>query len=65
MSVEDIKKGIASLSPQEQTEVSAYLFQLRQRSNDEYQNLLEERLADKNPGNWLTPEDFEKRLDQK
>jgi len=65
MSVEEIKRSIASLSPQEQSEVSAFLFHLRHRSDPEYQERVNERLADRNPANWLTPEQFEQELDQK
>ncbi len=64
MSVEDIKKSIASLSPAEQGEVSAYLFHLRHSADPEYQERIGNRLADRDSGHWLTPEEFERRLDQ-
>ncbi len=65
MSVEQIKKSLASLSPTEQCEVSAFLFHLRHAADPEYQERVEARLADKDPAHWLTPEDFERQLDQK
>lgn len=64
MSVDEIKHGIALLSPSEQNEVSAYLFHLRHASDPEFQERVESRLADTDPKHWLTPEEFERRLDQ-
>jgi hypothetical protein len=65
MSVEEIKSRIASLSPNQPGEVSAFLFHLRHASDPEYQECVASRLSDKDPAHWLTPEEFEKRLDQK
>ena len=64
MSVEQIKNSLASLSPAEQGEVSAFLFHLRHASDPEYQSRVEARLSDPDPAHWLTPEEFERRLDQ-
>ena len=65
MSVEQIKTSLASLSASEQREVSAFLFQLRHAGDPDYRERVEARLSDKNPSHWLTPEEFERRLDQK
>ena len=65
MSVEDIKHSIASLSSTEQSEVSAFLFHLRRASDPEYQELVASRLSDGDTAHWLTPEEFERKLDQK
>ena len=65
MSIEELKTTIATLTPSQQTEVSAFLFHLRHATDPEYQSRVEERLADKTPKNWLTLEEFEQRLDQK
>ena len=64
VSVEEIKKGLASLSEAEQSEVTAFLFHLRHLHDTDYQNRVKETLTDKDASHWLTPEDFEKRLDQ-
>ena len=64
MSVEQIKNSLASLSPTEQSEVSAFLFHLRHASDPEYQSRVDSRLSDKDPTHWLSPEEFERRLDQ-
>ena len=63
MSVEEIKRGIKSLSPEEQGELSAFLFRLRRAADPDYQESVESRLADRDPAHWLTPEEFERRLD--
>ena len=65
MSVEEIKSRLASLSPEEQSEVSAYLFHLRHASDSEYQERVESRLSDTDRTHWLTPEEFERKLDGK
>ncbi len=65
MSVEDIKSQLATLSPEQQSEVSAFLFQLRRSADSDYQERVEARLTDTDPSHWLTPEEFERRLDQK
>ena len=65
MSVETIKHTLASLSPDEQKEVSAFLFHLRHVSDPDYQERVASRLSDKSSENWLTPEEFEKQLDGK
>jgi hypothetical protein len=63
MSVEELKKTVAALSPGEQNELTAFLFHLRHRGDVAYQATLKARMDDKDPSRWLTPEEFEKRLD--
>jgi hypothetical protein len=65
MSVEDLKRALTTLSAGEQNEVSAFLFHLRHRADAAYQETVENRSIDKNPSHWLTPGEFEKRLDEK
>ena len=65
MSVEELKQAVTILSAGEQNELSAFLFHLRQRAEGAYQTAVAERLADKEPSHWLTPEEFQDRLDQK
>jgi len=65
MNVDEIKHGIASLSPSEQNEVSAFLFHLRHASDAEYQERVRSRISDTDSIHWLTPEEFERRLDQR
>ena len=65
MSVEEIKQGIAALSPAEQSEVTAFLFRLRHAADPEYQERVNSRLSDREASHWLTPEEFERRLDKK
>ena len=65
MSVEQIKDSIASLSPVEQSEVSAFLFHLRHASDSDYQERVASRLSDTDPDHWLTPDAFERQLDRK
>lgn len=57
MSVEDIKKSIASLAPSEQSEVSAFLFHLRHAADPDYQERVAARWSDRDRAHWLTPEE--------
>ena len=63
MSVEDIKRGLVALSENEQRQVTAFLFHLRHRN--EARDLVAERLSDPDSSHWISPEDFEKRLDER
>ena len=65
MNVEEIKRGIASLSAAEQGELTAFLFHLRHTSDPDYQERVATRLSDRDKNHWLTPEEFERQLDQK
>ena len=65
MSVMDLKKELVALSTAEQAEVAAFLFQLRRKGDTDYQATIRRRLDDKDPSHWLTPEEFESRLNQK
>jgi hypothetical protein len=65
MSVEEIKKRLASLSKGEQREVTAFLFHLRHSHDPEYQNTVSDRLSDTDKSHWLSPDEFEKKLDQR
>jgi hypothetical protein len=65
MSVEEIKHSLATLSPKEQSEVSAFLFHLRHTADPDYQERVSSRLSDRDSAHWLTPEEFERKFDQK
>jgi hypothetical protein len=65
MSVEELKKAVATLSPDQQAELSAFLFHLRHNGDAEYDKAVARRMKDNDPSHWLTPEEFEKRLDAK
>ena len=65
MSVEEIQDGIASLSRSDQDKVTAFLFHLRHLADSDYQERVNGRLSDRDDAHWLTPEEFERRLDAK
>ena len=65
MSVREIKEKLATLSRREQDEVVAFLFHLRHVEDSDYQSTLAHRLEDKDPGHWLSPDQFERELDKK
>lgn len=65
MSIEEIKRSIATLSPDQQSEVSAFLFHLRHASDAAYHERVNSRLSDTEREHWLTPEEFERKLEQR
>jgi hypothetical protein len=60
----ELKKELVELSATEQAEVAAFLFKLRHKNDAGYQATLRRRLDDKDPSHWLTPDEFERRLNQ-
>lgn len=64
MSVDEIKRGIASLSAPEQSEIAAFLFSIRHAQDSDYRETINSRLSDRDPAHWLTLEEFERRLDE-
>ena len=65
MSVEEIKNELASLSQVEQKEVTDFLLHLRLVQDPAYQELVSERMSDKDASHWLKPEEFERQLDRR
>jgi hypothetical protein len=64
MSVDEIKRSLVSLSDEQQREITAFLFHLRHAHDPGYHAVVAERLSDRDSASWLTPEEFERRLDQ-
>ncbi len=64
MNVQEIKDRIITLSSEERSEISAFLWHLRRMSDPEYREQISARLADTDPSHWVTPEEFERRLDR-
>ena len=63
MSFEQLKREVASLSSQEQAELISYALHLRYAGDLDYRREVTERLNDSDKSHWLTPEEFERRLD--
>ena len=64
MSFEQLKREVASLDDREQAELISYTLQLRHAHDAEYRREVTERLNDTDKSHWLTPEEFERRLDE-
>ncbi len=64
MSFEQLKREVASLNNEEQAELIAYTLQLRLANDASYRREVTERLNDADKSHWLTPEEFERRLDK-
>ena len=63
MSFEQLKREIAALTAPQQTELISYPLQLRYAQDSTYQREVTERLDDPDKSRWLTPDEFERRLD--
>jgi len=59
MTVLDLKREIASLTPNAQDEIAAYIVHLRNERDPEYSRELERRLNDRDEKNWVRLEDLE------
>ena len=63
MSLDQLKREVASLSSQEQAELISYALELRHAGDPEYRREVTDRLNDSDRSHWLPPEEFERRLD--
>ena len=64
MSVKEIKEQLAALPRTAQDEVIAFLFHLRQSEDADYASSVSRRSQDADPMHWLSPDEFERRLDK-
>lgn len=64
MSLEQLKKELALLDRAEQAELISYALQLRYSQDTAHRREVTDRLNDSEKSHWLTPEEFERRLDQ-
>lgn len=65
MSVQEIKEQLIALPGNARDEVMAFLFHLRQEDGTEYPSDVARRMKDTDDSNWLSPDEFEQRLDAK
>jgi hypothetical protein len=65
VSLEQIKREIALLDGQQQADLISYTLQLRYAHDDGYHHEVTERLNDADKSHWLTPDEFERRLDKR
>ena len=64
MSFEQIKREVALLDEQQQAELISYTLQLRYAHDATYRREVTDRLSDTDKSHWLTPDEFERRLDK-
>jgi len=65
MSIQELKQQLVTLPRNEQDEVIAFLFHLRNGEEADYISGVARRSQDTDPSHWLSPDDFERRLDHK
>ena len=63
MSLDQLKREVASLSSKEQAALIAYALHLRYAGDPDYRREVADRLNDSDKAHWLTPQEFERRLD--
>ena len=63
MRLEQLKREVASLSSQEQAELISYGLHLRYVSDPVHRREVTDRLNDADRSHWLTPEEFDRQLD--
>ena len=64
MSFEQLKHEVALLDDRRQAELISYTLQLRYAHDASYRREVAERLNDADKSHWLTPDEFEQRLDK-
>jgi hypothetical protein len=62
MSMAEIMREVADLSPEGQNELAAFLLHLRLKRDPAWRAELTHRIDDKNPDNWVNLEDWKKEL---
>ena len=65
MSIQEIKEQLVTLPLSEQDELIAFLFHLRQGNEVDYVSGVFRRSRDADPSHWISPDEFELRLDKK
>ncbi len=65
VSVQEINEKLATLPRKEQDEVIAFLFHPRQADAADYRAGSSRGLQDKDFSHWLSPDEFERKLDKK
>ena len=63
MSFEQLKKEVALLDDRQQAELISYALQLRYAHDSIHRREVSDRLNDADKSRWLTPDEFERRLD--
>ena len=63
MSFEQLKRAVALLDERQQAELISYTLQLRYAHDAAYHREVTDRLNDGDKSHWLTPDEFERRLD--
>lgn len=63
MSFEQIKHAVALLDEQQQAELISFTLQLRYAHDPGHYQEVTDRLNDADKSHWLTPDEFERRLD--
>ena len=64
MSFEQLKLEVARLNEKEQSELISYTLQLRYAHDDAHRREVADRLNDSDKSHWLTPDEYERRLNQ-
>jgi hypothetical protein len=62
MTVEELKKEIKSLSFEDQGHLAAFIVHCRNQQDPDSRKELQAILNDKDRSHWLTPDEFEARL---
>ena len=62
MSMAELMREVAELSPERQNELAAFLLHLRLKRDPGWRDELTRRIDDKNPENWMSLEDWKKEL---
>ena len=65
MSVQELKDQIAALPLEAQNELMAFLFHMRHREDSLWAGDVARRTQDADSSHWLSPDEFERKLDNR
>ena len=61
-STAELMRDVAELPPQAQQQMASYLVQLRLQQDDEWRREMARKIDDKNPANWVSLEELQRRF---
>jgi len=62
MSIKEIKSEMVELSAEARQELTAFLASLRHRDDPKYRKRMGHKIDDNSPDNWVTLDEFDKKL---
>lgn len=63
MSIEELQESVSKLNRKERHHLAAFLVAIDDQEDKEYQLKLAQKIDDRDPANWVTLDELDRRLD--